>query len=85
MRILCLSDLHNDRAAAARLAGLARSARADLVVSAGDLASDGEHLPALYSAMGAAQVPVLCVPGNHDGRPGYVVNPGPHGHFLELP
>jgi Icc-related predicted phosphoesterase len=71
MRILCLSDLHNDRSAAVRLAGLAHGARVDLVVSAGDLASDGEHLPSLYSALRGAMVPVLCVPGNHDGRAQY--------------
>jgi Icc-related predicted phosphoesterase len=71
MRILCLSDLHNDRGAAIRLAGLAHGARVDLVVSAGDLASDGEHLPSLYSALRAPGVPVLCVPGNHDGRAPY--------------
>jgi Icc-related predicted phosphoesterase len=71
MRILCLSDLHNDRSAAVRLAGLAHGARADLVVSAGDLASDGEHLPTLYSALRAAGIPVLCVPGNHDGHAQY--------------
>jgi uncharacterized protein len=71
MRILGLCDLHNDRGAATRLAGLSRGARSDLIVCAGDLASDGEHLPSVYSALRSAMVPVLCIPGNHDGHAQY--------------
>jgi Icc-related predicted phosphoesterase len=79
MRILCLSDLHNDRPAAFRLAGIARSARVELAVSAGDLACDGEHLPTLYGALNASFVSFLCVPGDHDGKAAYEAHVGTAG------
>jgi uncharacterized protein len=71
MRILCLSDLHGDLAAARRLGGAALAGGIDLVVSCGDLGVDGANDPAVYGAIARGGVPVLAVPGNHDGDAAY--------------
>lgn len=71
MRLLCFSDLHRDEAAARRLAGLALGANPAALVSAGDLGVDGVQSPGLYAAFQHAGVPVLAVPGNHDGVEAY--------------
>ena len=67
MRLFLFSDLHNDEATARRLAGEALGANVAAVVSAGDLATDGVHSPGVYAPFGRVGVPVLSVPGNHDG------------------
>lgn len=71
MRLLCFSDIHRDEAAARRLAGAALAANPDALVSAGDLGIDGVQSPALYAAFRHVGVPVLAVPGNHDGPVAY--------------
>ena len=71
MRLLCFSDLHRDEAAARRLAGLAVGANPAALVSAGDLGVDGVQSPGLYAAFQHVGVPVLAVPGNHDGLEAY--------------
>lgn len=72
MRLLCFSDLHRDEAAARRLAGLALGANPAALVSAGDLGVDGVQSPGLYAAFQHVGVPVLAVPGNHDGLEAYL-------------
>jgi Icc-related predicted phosphoesterase len=71
LRCLCLSDVHLDVSAARRLGGTALTGNIDVVLSAGDLGLDGTNEPAVYEALGKAGVPVLSVPGNHDGDEAY--------------
>jgi hypothetical protein len=71
LALFCFSDLHNDLGAARRLAGAALVANVDFLVSAGDLAVDGEHRREVYEAFAWAERPVLSVPGNHDREAGY--------------
>ncbi|ACG75174.1 metallophosphoesterase [Anaeromyxobacter sp. K] len=71
MRILCLSDVHRDLAAARRLGAMALAGGIDLVVSGGDLGVDGANDRAVYEALSRSGVPVLSVPGNHDGGSAY--------------
>jgi Icc-related predicted phosphoesterase len=67
LRALCLSDLHLDLASAARLGARALGGGIGLVLSAGDLGLDGKNDRSVYAALARAGVPVLSVPGNHDG------------------
>ncbi len=89
LRILCFSDLHNDVAAAERIALDAGKQGAGVMISAGDLALEEEHDLALYRALAGAGLRVLCVPGNHDGDEPYrqvVCHPGFEdidGHVVE--
>ncbi|MFL5302209.1 MAG: metallophosphoesterase family protein [Anaeromyxobacteraceae bacterium] len=71
MRILCLSDVHADVGAARRLGATTLTGGIELVVSAGDLGLDGANDRAVYEAIGKGSVPVLSVPGNHDGDAAY--------------
>lgn len=71
LRLLCLSDVHSDVAAARRLGAVARAADLDAVVSAGDLGLDGVNDRNVYEAVSHGGVPVLSVPGNHDGDEAY--------------
>jgi hypothetical protein len=71
LRCLCGSDVHLDVSAARRLGGTALTGNIDVVLSAGDLGLDGTNEPAVYEALGKAGVPVLSVPGNHDGDEAY--------------
>jgi uncharacterized protein len=79
LRCLCLSDLHLDAAAARRLGGAALTGNFDVVLSAGDLGLDGKNDPAVYEAISRGLVPVLSVPGNHDGDAAYDVLVARHG------
>lgn len=74
MRALCFNDLHKTVTAAERLAERAVAENVDVLLSAGDLAIDFVHVPALYDALASAGRPVLCVPGNHDGAAQYAGN-----------
>jgi Icc-related predicted phosphoesterase len=67
VRLLCFSDLHCAVPAARRLAERAIAEDVDVMVSAGDLATDETHEPALYEALVAAGKPIFAVRGNHDG------------------
>ena len=71
MNILCFSDLHLDLATARRLSARALAGNFDLLVSAGDLGLDGVHDRDLYDMLAKPGVPVLAVPGNHDGDDAY--------------
>ncbi len=71
MNLLCFSDLHLDIAAARRLAGSALVGNFDLIVSAGDLGLDGVHDGEIHEVLAKQGVPVLAVPGNHDGDDAY--------------
>jgi Icc-related predicted phosphoesterase len=71
MRLLCFSDLHCSASAAKHLVARATSENVDALLSAGDLATDETHEPAVYEALAAAGKPILSVPGNHDGDIGY--------------
>lgn len=71
MRLLCFSDLHRDEAAARRLAGMAFAGNLSALISSGDLGMDGVQSPGLYGAFRHVGVPVLAVPGNHDGLEAY--------------
>ena len=71
LQILCFSDLHLDLAAARRVAAKAPVGNIDLLVSAGDLGLDGVHDPDLYRMLAKSGVPVLAIPGNHDGDEPY--------------
>jgi uncharacterized protein len=89
MRILAFSDLHRDVEAARRI--VEASARADVVVGAGDFATCGEGAKDTVNILRGIDVPVVFVFGNHD-RPdelrtlcrdwdsGYLL----HGDMVEL-
>jgi uncharacterized protein len=64
VRILAFSDLHRDLEAGADL--VARSAEFDLVIGAGDFASQHEGLEETISALEAIEKPTLLVPGNNE-------------------
>jgi Icc-related predicted phosphoesterase len=67
LRALCASDLHGDVAAARRVGARALAGGIELVLSAGDLGVDGSNDVAVYEALARGGVPILSVPGNHDG------------------
>lgn len=71
MRLYCFSDIHRDEVAAGRLAGAALGANPSAIISAGDLGVDGEQSPGVYAAFRRFDVPILAVPGNHDGTEAY--------------
>jgi Icc-related predicted phosphoesterase len=64
MRILAFSDLHCDRDTAARL--VAASDDADLVIGAGDFASQHRGLEDTIAVLAAIETPTLVVPGNNE-------------------
>ncbi|WP_138467484.1 metallophosphoesterase family protein [Poseidonocella sp. HB161398] len=64
MKLLAFSDLHCDRAAAARL--VEASAEADLVVGAGDFASAHRGLDRTMESIRAFEGKALYVPGNNE-------------------
>ncbi len=62
MKILCFSDLHRDRQAAAELVQQARSV--DLVIGAGDFANRHVGLSDTLDVLASITVPTVLVPGN---------------------
>ena len=64
MRILATSDLHCDVAATKVIVGAAGAA--DVVVVAGDLATQGEGAGPLLELLKTIPRPVILLPGNHD-------------------
>jgi uncharacterized protein len=64
MRILAFSDLHCDLEAAAELVD--RSGEFDVVLGAGDFASQHEGLEETVDALAAIETPTLLVPGNNE-------------------
>jgi uncharacterized protein len=71
VRAFCLSDVHADVSAARKLGAATLTGGIELVLSAGDLGLDGVNDRAVYEAVGRHSVPVLSVPGNHDGDAAY--------------
>ena len=67
LKLLCFSDLHLDLAAARRIAAKALVGNIDLLESAGDLGLNGVPDPELYRVLAKPGVPVLAIPGNHNG------------------
>ena len=64
MKILAFSDLHCDRDTAAQL--VAAAADADLVIGAGDFASQHRGLEDTIAALSEIVTPTLLVPGNNE-------------------
>ncbi|MEM9028130.1 MAG: metallophosphoesterase family protein [Pseudomonadota bacterium] len=64
MRILAFSDLHRDAAAARAIVDASRDA--DVVVGAGDFATQGVGASDTFSILRAISKPVVLVHGNHD-------------------
>lgn len=64
MKILAFSDLHCDLAQAAQLTELA--ADADVVIGAGDFASQHSGLEETIAALSGIAVPAVLVPGNNE-------------------
>lgn len=64
MKLLAFSDLHRDLAQAAELVEM--SARADVVIGAGDFASVHEGLGETIGALSAIEAPAVLVPGNNE-------------------
>ncbi len=64
MKVLAFSDLHCDLGMAASL--VERSAEADVVIAAGDLASVHEGLEPTVDALSAIDTPTILVPGNNE-------------------
>ena len=67
MRLLLASDLHTDRSACDRLVAMADAA--DLVLIAGDLASQHRELEPTVAALSGITAPVALVPGNNETEP----------------
>ena len=64
MRLLAFSDLHTDLAQAAALVEM--SSDADIVIGAGDFASQHRHLEPTIEALSAITAPTVLVPGNNE-------------------
>lgn len=64
MKLLAFSDLHTDLIQAERLVEM--SADADVVVGAGDFASQHERLQPTINALSAITTPTVLVPGNNE-------------------
>ncbi len=64
MKLLAFSDLHCDLKLAAEL--VARSAKADVVIGAGDFASIHSGLEQTIAALAEIERPTLLVPGNNE-------------------
>ena len=64
MRVLAFSDLHNGLEQAADLAE--RSTEVDVVVGAGDFASQHRGLAETIDALSGIEVPTVLVPGNNE-------------------
>jgi len=64
MKLLAFSDLHTDLGQAAEL--VAASEDADVVIAAGDLASQHRGLEATIEALSAIARPIVLVPGNNE-------------------
>ena len=64
MRLLAFSDLHRDLETAARLVEL--SADADVVIGAGNFASQHRGLEETIRALSAIETPTVLVPGNNE-------------------
>ena len=64
MKLLAFSDLHTDLVQAEKLVAL--SADADVVIGAGDFASQHERLGATIAALSAITTPTILVPGNNE-------------------
>jgi Icc-related predicted phosphoesterase len=64
MRLLAFSDLHTDLRQAAELVEMA--ADADVVIGAGDFASQHQRLEPTIEALSAIEAPTVLVPGNNE-------------------
>ena len=64
MKLLAFSDLHNDLATAEKL--VAASASADVVIGAGDFASQHRGLEEAIGVLSAIETPTVLVPGNNE-------------------
>jgi Icc-related predicted phosphoesterase len=64
VRLLAFSDLHRDLTQAAKLVEM--SAKADVVIGAGDFASLHEGLEETIDALAAIETPTVLVPGNNE-------------------
>jgi uncharacterized protein len=64
MRLLAFSDLHTDLDAAAEL--VVASSAADVVIGAGDFASQHRGLEETIDALSAIETPTVLVPGNNE-------------------
>lgn len=64
MKLLAFSDLHCDLKRAERLVEM--SAKADVVIGAGDFASMHEGLEETIGALSAIEAPTVLVPGNNE-------------------
>jgi uncharacterized protein len=64
MNILAFSDLHRNRAVAQQI--VTEAGNADLIVGAGDFATNGKGLGETVSLLGEIRSPMVLVAGNHD-------------------
>lgn len=64
MKLLAFSDLHRDLGQAAQLVEM--SAEADVVIGAGDFASEHEGLGETIDALATIETPTILVPGNNE-------------------
>ncbi len=66
MKIIAFSDLHRDKRATEII--LEASADADILVGAGDFATQGKGLGDCIEILRRATIPVILVPGNHESH-----------------
>lgn len=82
MRILAFSDLHRDVKAAKKIVDA--SQRADVVVGAGDFATQGQGGKETLSILAKCQVPVIVVHGNHDAPDELAAMASAHASLIHL-
>jgi len=66
MKLILFSDLHRDKAAAARIVDLARNA--DVVVGAGDFASVRRDISNCIDVLASSRIPAVLVAGNNESH-----------------
>jgi len=66
MKLILFSDLHRDKAAAARIVELARNA--DVVVGAGDFASVRRDISNCIDVLASSRIPAVLVAGNNESH-----------------
>jgi Icc-related predicted phosphoesterase len=71
MKLLLFSDLHQDKAAAARMVELARGA--DVAIGAGDFANARTGVSTCIDILRAIHIPTVLVPGNNESHEELIV------------
>ena len=70
LKVLHVSDIHNNPAALDLIARVVRDFHVDLIIDTGDLTDLGTPMEAdLFGRVSELEVPYVFIPGNHDSKP----------------